>query len=379
MNARQRYIESLTFGRPDKIPFEPGSGRESTRARWHREGLPPGRDPLEYLAETLEIEVPQSEQTVDPKISFRMIPEFEEQVLEKREGHLIVQDWSGGIVEISDQYDLTYLRSAKDFVTRRWHKFPVETWQDWEQMQKRYDPASPERFPPDFAERCRQLKLRDYPVAINISGPFWQLREWCGLENLCIMMIEQPEFVDSMAAFWTRFVSDVLDRFLDDFCPDRVMIQEDMAYKSHSMISPSMAYRFLMPSYEAWVPRLKQAGCPVLDLDSDGYIGDLIPLWIEAGFNCCSPVEAAAGNDIAAFRRQYGTDMAFRGAIDKRAIAKGEGALEAELQRVIPPLLAEGGFIPGCDHGVPSDVSWPAFVFYGRRLAEMTGWLQPSR
>lgn len=48
--------------------------------------------------------------------------------------------------------------------------------------------------------------------------------------------------------------------------------------------------------------------------------------------------------------------------------------IEEELSR-IEPVVRDGGYIPSCDHGVPSDVSWPHFVEYSRRLAEMTGWL----
>ena len=91
-------------------------------------------------------------------------------------------------------------------------------------------------------------------------------------------------------------------------------------------------------------------------MDSDGYIGELIPIWIEAGINACDPIEVAAGNDIVAFRRQFGKKMAYRGGIDKRAIAKGGEVMRAEVMRVAP-LLEDGGFIPGCDHGVPPDVS----------------------
>ena len=40
MNERKRYFETLTFGNPDRIPFSPGGGRESTFDRWHQEGLP---------------------------------------------------------------------------------------------------------------------------------------------------------------------------------------------------------------------------------------------------------------------------------------------------------------------------------------------------
>ncbi len=88
-----------------------------------------------------------------------MLPAFEEIILEHKGNHLIVQDYSGAIVEISDQFDFSYLRSAKDFVTRKWHRFPVQSRADWEEKMKwRYDPRHPERFPADFGERCRLLK-----------------------------------------------------------------------------------------------------------------------------------------------------------------------------------------------------------------------------
>jgi hypothetical protein len=66
--------------------------------------------------------------------------------------------------------------------------------------------------------------------------------------------------------------------------------------------------------------------------------------------------------------------MAYHGGVDKRAIAKGGEVMRAEVMRVAP-LLKDGGFIPGCDHGVPPDISWPNFVAYARLLAELTGWL----
>jgi uroporphyrinogen decarboxylase len=67
--------------------------------------------------------------------------------------------------------------------------------------------------------------------------------------------------------------------------------------------------------------------------------------------------------------------MAYIGGIDKRALASGGNILRAEVLRVVPPLLAEGGFIPACDHAVPPDVSWPNFVAYTHFLAQLMGWL----
>ena len=374
MTFRERYLETLLFGRPDRIPLMPGGPRESTLRVWHQQGLPEGRHYFRALLEELQLP-PMPGGVHDVGVSFRMIPAFEEKVLAHRDGHYIVQDWMGAITEISDEFDYTYIRSAKDFVTRKWYRFPVETHADWEQMRQRYSLDSPGRFPREFAAHCQDLQRRDVVLTVQFNGPFWQLREWCGFENLCMLFIDDPDFVMEMITFWTDFVSALLERIFDQVALDRIGISEDMAFKERSMISSAMTRRFLLPSYERWVAQAHAAGCPIIDMDSDGYIGELIPIWIEAGINVCDPIEVAAGNNIVAYREQFGRKMAYRGGIDKRAIAKGGKVIEDELTRVVPPLLKAGGFIPGCDHGVPPDISWPDFVNYSRLLANLCGWL----
>jgi uroporphyrinogen decarboxylase len=376
MNARERYRETLLFGTPDKVPLRPGGPRESTLRAWHAQGLPEGVHYMTYLLDLLGIDREETQPYVPLDVSFKMIPTFEEKVLEHKDGHYVVQDWMGAITEISDVFDYTYIRRAKDFVTRKWHRFPVLDRDDWEERMKwRYDPYHPERFPEDFEERCAALRDRDYPVTVSINGPFWQMREWVGMENLCMLMIDDPDFVLEMADTWMEFVSATLKQITDRVELDNVHLSEDMAYKAHSMISPAMVRQFLMPSYLRWEQVIKGSGCPIYDMDSDGNVEVLVPLWIESGINVCDPIEVAAGNDIVAFREQYGTQMAYVGGIDKRAIAAGGQVMRDEVLRVVPPLLKHGGFIPSCDHGVPPDISWPNFVEYTRLLAELTGWL----
>ena len=375
MTERERYLEAILFGKPDKVPFSPGGPRESTLAAWHKQGLPEGKNYHESLLEILGIEREPAKPRASPGVSFTMIPTFEEKVLEHKDGHYIVQDWMGAITEISDKYDYTYIRAAKDFVTRKWHRFPVQNPADFEQMKKRYNPKDPARSPQDFEQRCGMLKDRDYIAGIHFNGPFWQLREWCGFEGLCMFMAEDPEFVEEMCRFWTEFVSATMSPVLERVTLDSVGISEDMAFKAHSMISPAMVRRFLLPAYERWVPEIRASGCPIVDMDSDGYIGELIPIWIEAGINCCDPIEVAAGNDIVEYRRRFGKKMAFKGGVDKRAIAVGGETMRGEVMRVAP-LIEDGGYIPGCDHGVPPDISWPNFVKYARLLAQLTGWLR---
>lgn len=378
MNNRERFLETLAFGKPDRVPFSPGAPRESTLRAWQEQGLPEGMDWYAFLMDELGIPYQkQGQELPNLDAAFKMMPTFEEKVLEHHDGHYIVQDWMGAITEISDAYDFTYIRSAKDFVTRKWHRFPAQNRKEWgEKIAWRYNPDQPGRLPDHFDALAEQIKQRESVFQITIPGPFWQMREWCGMEGLCMLMHDDPDWVLEMATTWRNFILRVLEPVLARVQPDIVMVNEDMAYKLHSMISLKMTRRFLLPVWEAWIGVLRANKCPVIAIDSDGYVGELLPLWVEAGFNCNFPVEVAAGNDIVAYRRKYGRQMAFLAGIDKRAIAAGGETMRSELLRVIPPLLAEGGYIPGCDHGVPPDISWPNFVDYARLLAKLTGWLR---
>lgn len=378
MNPRERFLETMLFGKPDKVPLTPGGGRESTRARWRREGLP---EEVEKSGGIIEYAYRQAggRFEFEPggpgfRVHERMMPQFEEKVIERKERTQIVQDWKGNVCEISNEYTLEYLRNAIDFVTRRWVKCPVENRGDWEEMKKRYDPEEPSRLPENSGELGRKLKERTWVVSFSFSGPFWQLREWLGFEQLCMMFYDDPELVRDMVSFWEDYIARLMERAFEYIVPDMVHISEDMAYKKFSMISPAMVREFLLPTYRRWGDMIDAAGVPVYAVDSDGFIGELIPIWMEGGVNACDPIEVAAGNDIVGFRETYGKKMAYRGGVDKRAMAKGGEVIEKEIER-IEPVVKSGGYIPGCDHGVPADVSWPDFVHYVGLLAKVTGWM----
>lgn len=375
MNERQRYLETILFGTPDRIPFAPGSGRKSTRERWYTEGLPREEgDITAYAYRMAGGTLPLPTGGPGFWINERMIPQFEEKVIERRANSQVVQDWKGNICEIGNEFTLEYLRNAVDFVTRSWIKCPVETRADWEDMKRRYQSKDPSRYPVDAAALAKQLPGRTWPVTWHFSGPFWQLREWLGFEGLCMLFLDNPDWIREMVYFWQEYVAALMEEGLKHVTPDEVHLSEDMAYKEHAMISPAMTREFLLPCYQRWGEIVRRHGIPLYGMDSDGHIGELIPIWIEAGINVCDPMEVAAGNDIVAFRRQFGRNMAFKGGVDKRLIAKGGRHIEAEIERIMP-VIRSGGYIPGCDHGVPSDVSWPNFVHYCKLLAGATGWL----
>ncbi|MCL2815436.1 MAG: hypothetical protein FWD23_12620 [Oscillospiraceae bacterium] len=382
MTQREMNLKTLLYKNPEKIPFSPGGPRESTIRRWHEEGLPENMSWWDYVREKINLPSgPASKPCPGIGADQRMIPIFEEKIIEHKtradggEGTYIIQDWMGSVLEISDRYDYTYIRNAKDFVTRRWIKCPVETYGDWLEMKKRYDSAAPQRVGALTPEQVRQIGERDSANSVGFNGPFWQLREWLGFEGLCTAMIERPEFVAEMIGFWQDFILAVHDRiFAQGVTVDIVRFSEDMAYKAHSMISPAMTREFLLPVYKKWVAYFKSHGAQVISVDSDGCVEELIPIWIEAGINVNEPLEVAAHNDIVLYSSVYKNKMGYTGGVDKRAIAAGGKVIEAELKR-LEPVINKGGYIPSCDHGVPSDISLDNFIRYSKLLAKYTGWL----
>jgi len=374
MTEKERYIAVNLFKKADKMPFRPGNGRESTLARWQREGLTIGADPIQKAYEISGgKEILPSSKRLPAK--FTMIPEFEKKIIERRTDSQIVQDWKGNICEIGNEYSVDYLggeNSRFDFVTRRWIKCPVESRQEWDAMKKRYDADDPARF--EAVETLRKDSFGTEPLILSLYGPFWQLREWTGFENLCVLFYDDPGLLEDMLNFWKDYILKIMKKAFSYAIPDEVHISEDMAYKHASMISPEMCRKYLLPVWAEWGECLKNAGVPIYACDSDGYIDDLIPLWIEAGINACDPVEVAANNDIVELRKKYGKKMAFRGGVDKREMAKGGRNIENEIKR-IRPVIQNGGYIPGCDHGVPHDISWENFVYYIKLIAKETGWL----
>ncbi|MEM4246299.1 MAG: hypothetical protein QW390_03285, partial [Candidatus Bathyarchaeia archaeon] len=70
-----------------------------------------------------------------------------------------------------------------------------------------------------------------------------------------------------------------------------------------------------------------------------------------------------SGMDARAVHERFGEKLFLAGNIDKRKVAQGGEAMRREVDAKLA-LLEEGGYIPGMDHVVPLDVSYPKFAEY---------------
>ncbi|MDD3931989.1 MAG: hypothetical protein PHT04_07440, partial [Eubacteriales bacterium] len=61
------------------------------------------------------------------------------------------------------------------------------------------------------------------------------------------------------------------------------------------------------------------------------------------------------------------------GGIDKRILGDSPEAIEAYLGAIMPVMTKRGGFIPTCDHSIPSSVPFANYLYYRRRMVAMDG------
>jgi uroporphyrinogen decarboxylase len=174
-----------------------------------------------------------------------------------------------------------------------------------------------------------------------------------------------------MMNYIADFVVETVRRAVEEVDIDYVTMWEDMAYKAGPLISPRMFRQFMLEPYKKITSFFHDHGIELIFVDSDGDSSSLIPLWLEGGVTGYYPIERAAGMDPVELRQRFGRKLRLIGGIDKRAMIAGPTAIEAELAHVAP-LVAEGGYIPWCDHLVPPDVPFQHYMYYVNRMKELT-------
>jgi uroporphyrinogen-III decarboxylase len=149
--------------------------------------------------------------------------------------------------------------------------------------------------------------------------------------------------------------------------PDFMVISEDMSYNNGPMLSEALFDEFLLPYYQRIIPEIKKYGTKVI-VDTDGDVSMMIPWLKRAGVDGVLPLERQAGVDLVRLREMY-PDFLFIGGFDKMTMSKGEDAMRAEFERLLP-VMRSGGFIPSCDHQTPPGVSLENYRIYVRLLKE---------
>jgi uroporphyrinogen decarboxylase len=165
-----------------------------------------------------------------------------------------------------------------------------------------------------------------------------------------------------MMEYWTWFITELFDEPLRAIKVDLVILNEDMAFKTHAMISPRMMREFMLPRYLRLYQFFKERGVECVMMDSDGYIGQILDVFHPDALDGSTPVEIAANNDPERYLHQY-PHLFLMGGIDKRELMRSKAEVRREVVKRYRAARELGRYIPTVDHGVPPEVPLRNFLY----------------
>ncbi|MEI6395880.1 MAG: uroporphyrinogen decarboxylase family protein [Verrucomicrobiota bacterium] len=325
MNHVERFQAVMSFQPVDRLPrWEWAMWWDETIRRWHREGLPAQFKFSQVfdIAQYFELDPYQQFwfSTTDPTI-------------EATQHHV------EGIVAGMDDY-----RRIRPQLFPS-HDASIEGMAAWAERQRRGEAV----------------------VWCTLEGFFWFPRTLMGFEKLMFAFSDQPELLHQINRDLLEFNLRLLDQILKVCVPTFMTIAEDMSYNHGPMISKRTFDEFVAPYYRQLVPRLLEREIMPF-VDTDGDVTLLVPWFEEVGVNGFLPLERQAGVDGMRLRGRY-PRLRMIGHFDKMTMNKGEAAMRAEFDRLVP-LMKTGGFIPSVDHQTPPGVSLEEYGVYLRLLRE---------
>jgi hypothetical protein len=362
MTMKERFLASSSFQPVDRITYSCDAIFASTVKRWLKEGLPKecvhmenGRIPGvvsfgDYFG---------CDKSEGPglNVNLGIIPAFEYKMICEDERTITAQDGLGIISK-------SFKENPEDSM-HHYLEHPVKDRDSWADMKRRYNPLTPGRLPDNWGDKlAEQLNQATHPIGAGSNGLFWTCRDWLGAEGLMYMMYDDPAMIEDMMDTLVDLYIEVLTPVVKKVQLHHFGLSEDMSYKNGSLISPEMFSKFMAPRYRRLTDFLHENGVKHICVDSDGLIDDLIPLFLNCGVNALTPFEIQCGNDPVAVRKKYGKDLIIHGGINKHELAKDKKAIETEMYSKVPWLIEQGGYFPGLDHAVPSDVSFENFCYY---------------
>ncbi len=374
MTPREKMAESTrklrdTYAITPGAPFVKREFGYFCLDRWKEQGMP--REVP--LAELFDFDEPSSCDLWELGwCGAAFSPMFDVKVLEERDECEVVRDQEGRKV-------LCFKGRRSGFMPE-YLDHPVKDARTWnEEVKWRLDPSSPERYAnlPERIGKAVEAAGKGLMITQRVIGGYMYLRSLMGPENVLYMFHDAPRLIHDCMETWLALADAVISRHQEHVTLDELFLAEDICYNHGPLISPDMMREFLFPYYKQLIANVKARQMDKvrkmhISIDTDGDLVPVIPVYMEIGANVMTPFEVASGCDVVAVGKAY-PELVITGGIDKRILARSKEAIDRELERILPVMLARGGYIPTCDHGVPEEVPYTNYLHYRKRCVELGG------
>ena len=244
----------------------------------------------------------------------------------------------------------------------------IEDEEDYRQIHKYlFTDRLLEQIDKNVGDYARAHADEDIAYWFSLDGFFWFPRRLFGIEGHLLAFYDYPELMLEINRDLCEFHKKCLKVLFSHIKPLFMTFGEDMSYNLGPMLSKECYDEFMLPFYKELVPLIKAGGTKVL-IDTDGQVEPLIPWFLEGGIEGILPLERMAGVDVNRIREKY-PELIMIGGYDKTVMHKGEAAIRAEFERILPAIRS-GRYIPSVDHQTPPAVSVEDYRLYMSILRE---------
>ncbi len=341
LTTHERMRRMYAHQEADRVPVT-DSPWDATIERWQREGMPAGASYVDFFAldKIAHIGVDNS-----PRYPTRIVEETDEYVTNTTAWGATLKNWK-------------HIASTPEFLD-----FTIKTPEAWLEAKARMAPSE-DRIPWDYLKaNYPTWRKEGYWIEAGLWFGFDVTHSWTvGTERLLMALLDQPEWCVDMFNHFLDVDIALLDRVWDaGYTFDAVNWPDDMGYKQNQFFSVRTYRKLLKPVHKRAVDWAHAKGVKVR-LHSCGDIRPFIPELVEIGIDGLNPLEVKAGMDPLAIKNTYGSDLLLHGGINA-VLWDDKDAIAEEMNRVIPVVKENGGYIFSSDHSVPSAVSLENFRY----------------
>jgi hypothetical protein len=239
----------------------------------------------------------------------------------------------------------------------------------------RDDLDDPARLPEGWQENVHGWRERQHVLMLMVHEGFFLslgVGDWKTFARAMYLLADRPEFVRQSMLIFGAASARMVEIFLKEVEIDAAVFSEPIGGNHGSLVSPETYASFVLPSYDPILDALRRNGVDTIIFRTYANTRLLVPLVFERGFNCLWAVETdPVAMDYLSLRQEFGNQLRLIGGIDLDVLHQGKDAICHELERVVPPLLAQGGYAPLADGRVRANISFERYVSYRRLLEKM--------
>lgn len=354
MNHSERFRALMKGEKLDRAPVYFFGIWAETRDRWLKEGLVTENNRFIQLPD-MDPDWEEGMWNCHGLVIPYAIGDFEPQVLEETNEYIISRTQLGEIV-----------KNSKIGSTMTYHiKYALEpTRESWENFKRYIDPDNLRHRTKDWEKKARNLITHDKMLTFMGGSLYGYLRGWMGVENLSLLMYDDPELFEEMVSYMADYFMKLYEPILKIVNFDLVYFFEDCCGSNGPLFSPAIYLDVFDKHYRRMTKFYKDNKVAFTLLDSDGVVDKFIPLWLDSGIDIIFPIEVGVWNESPLkLRKKFGTRLKMMGGINKHVISKGEDAIRQHLLELVP-VFKEGGYLPIPDHRISPEVSYQDMLTY---------------